>query len=48
MLRWMRDKTSRNKKVDQMEGSQIVRGGGRPRKIIRETIKKDLEISKFL
>ena len=32
------------KRLDQMEGSQITRGRGRPRKIIRETIRKDLEI----
>lgn len=49
MFRWMREKASRDQinnviirerwKVDQMEGSQTARGGGRPRKIIRETIK---------
>jgi hypothetical protein len=33
------------RRVDRMEGSQITRGGGRPRKTIRETIKKDLEIN---
>jgi len=31
-------------RVDQMEGSQITRGRGRPRKTIRETIRKDLVI----
>lgn len=29
--------------VDQMEDSQIVKGRGRPRKSIRETIRKNLE-----
>lgn len=33
------------RRVDQMEMSQIVRGKGRPRKIIREVIKKDIEIN---
>jgi hypothetical protein len=33
------------RRVDRMEGSQITRGRGRPRKTIRETIKKDLEIN---
>ena len=32
-------------RVDQMEGSQITKGRGRPRKTIRETIAKDLEIN---
>jgi len=35
------------KRVDQIEGSQITRGRGRPRKTIRETIKKDLEINEL-
>jgi hypothetical protein len=53
MLRWMRDKISNVSirerwKVDQIAGSQTARGGGRPRKFIRETIKKNLEINKFL
>jgi hypothetical protein len=30
-----------------MEGSQITRGRGRPRKTIRETIKKDLETNEL-
>jgi len=30
------------RRVGQMEGSQITRGKGRPRKTRRETIKKDL------
>jgi hypothetical protein len=30
-----------------MEGSQITRGRGRPRKTIRETIKRDLEINEL-
>jgi len=33
------------RRVDRMEGIQITRGRGRPRKTIRETIKKDLEIN---
>ena len=33
------------RRVDQTEGSQITRGRGRPRKTIRETIRKDLEIN---
>jgi len=32
------------KKIDKMKESQIIRGRGRPRKTIRETIRKDLEI----
>jgi len=32
---------------DQMEGCQITRGRGRPRKTIRETIKKDLKINEL-
>jgi hypothetical protein len=36
------------RRVDQiMEGSQIDRGRGRPRKTVRETIKKDLEINEL-
>ena len=30
-----------------MEGSQITRGRGRPRKTIRETIRKNLEINEL-
>jgi len=30
-----------------MEGSQITRGRGRPRKTIRETIKKDLDVNEL-
>jgi len=30
------------RRVDQMEGIQIIRGKGKPRKPIREIIKKDL------
>jgi len=33
--------------VNQMEGSQITRGRGRPRKTIREAIRKDLEINEL-
>ena len=32
------------RRVDQMESSQITRGRGRPGKIIRQNIEKDLEI----
>lgn len=32
---------------DQMEGSQTIRGRGRSRKIIRETIRKDLKINEL-
>ena len=35
------------RRVDQMDDSQITRGRGRPRKTIRETIKKDLEINEL-
>jgi len=35
------------RRVDQMEGSQITRGRGRPRKTIRETIRKNLEINEL-
>lgn len=35
------------RRVDQMEDSQITRGKGRPRKTIRETIRKDLEINEL-
>ena len=31
-----------------MAGSQITRSRGRPRKTIRETIKKDLEINELV
>jgi len=30
-----------------MEGSQISRGQGKPRKTIKETVKKDLEINEL-
>ena len=33
------------RRVDQMERSQTTRGRGRPRKTIREVIKKDFEIN---
>ena len=33
------------RRVNQMEGSSIARGRGRPRKVIGETIKKDLDFS---
>ena len=35
------------RRVDQIEGSQITRGTGRPGKTIRETIRKDLEINEL-
>jgi len=35
------------KRVDQMEESQVKRGRGRPRKTIRETIRKDLEVNEL-
>jgi hypothetical protein len=35
------------RRVDKMEGSQITRGRERPRKTIRETIEKDLEINEL-
>lgn len=35
------------RRVNQMEGSQTTRGGGRSIKTIRETIKKDLEIDEL-
>jgi len=34
-------------RIDQIEGSQVTRGGGRPRKTIRETITKGLEINEL-
>jgi hypothetical protein len=34
-------------RVDQMEGIHITRGRERPRKTIRETAKKDLEINEL-
>jgi hypothetical protein len=33
------------RRVDQMEGSQVKRDRGRPRKTIRETIRKDLDVN---
>ena len=35
------------RRVDQMEGSQIPRGRGKPKKTITETITKDLEINEL-
>ena len=35
------------KRIDQMEDSQITRGRGRPRKTIRGTIMKNLEINEL-
>jgi hypothetical protein len=47
-LRWFRHVERRLvdsvvRRVDQMESSQITRGRGRPGKIIRQNIEKDLE-----
>ena len=33
------------RRVDQMERRQTIRGRGKPKKTIREVIKKDLEIN---
>jgi len=35
------------RKVDQMEESHVKRGRGRPKKTIRETIRKDLEVNEL-
>jgi len=35
------------RRVDKMMDSRITRGRGRPRKTIRETIKKDLKINEL-
>jgi len=35
------------RRVDQMEESHVKRGRGRPKKTIRETIMKDLEVNEF-
>jgi hypothetical protein len=35
------------RRIDQMESSQITRGKRRPRKTIRESTKKDLEINEL-
>jgi len=35
------------RRVDQMEESHVKRGRGRPRKTIRETIRKDLEVNEL-
>jgi len=35
------------RRVDKMEESQVKRGRGRPRKTIRETIRKDLEVNEL-
>ncbi|KAH1262515.1 Craniofacial development protein 2 [Glycine max] len=48
MLRWMCERRlvdSVVRRVDQMERRQTIRGRGRPKKTIREVIKKDLEIN---
>ena len=49
-LRWFRNVERRPaysviRRVNHMERSQTTRGRGRPRKTIREVIKKDLEIN---
>jgi len=51
-LRWFGDVESRPadsivRRVDQMKDSQITIGRGRPRKTIRETIRKNLEINEL-
>jgi len=51
-LRWFRHVERRLvdvvvRRVDQMEESHVKRGRGRPRKTIRETITKDLEINEL-
>ena len=35
------------RRVDQMKESHVKRGRGRPRKTIRETIRKDLEVNEL-
>ncbi|KAH1216587.1 hypothetical protein HKD37_13G036043 [Glycine soja] len=48
MLRWMCERRSVDsvvRRVDQMERRQTIRGRGRPKKTIREVIKKDLELN---
>ena len=35
------------RRVDQMEESQVKRGRGRPRKTIKETIRKNLEVNEL-
>ncbi|KAM7490942.1 hypothetical protein LguiA_033863 [Lonicera macranthoides] len=44
---WRRPVDAMVRRVDHMEGSLVVRGRGRPRKTIGETIKKDLEANGF-
>jgi hypothetical protein len=51
-LRWFRHVERRPvdavvRRVDQMEESQVKRGRGRPKKTIRETIRKDLEVNEL-
>jgi len=51
-LRWFEHVERRRvdsvvRRVDQIERSQITRGRGRPRKTIRETIGKGLEINEL-
>ena len=42
---WRRPVKDLVRRVDQMEGSLIARGRGRPRKTIGETIKRDLNVN---
>jgi len=35
------------RRVDQIEESQVKRGRGRPKKTIKETIRKDLEVNEL-
>ncbi|KEH27128.1 hypothetical protein MTR_6g086840 [Medicago truncatula] len=50
MLCWMSEGRPEDvviRRVDQMEESQVKRGRERPRKTIRETIRKDLEVNEL-
>ena len=42
---WRRPVVAPVRKVDQMTGSTLPRGRGRPRKTIDETVKRDLHIN---
>jgi hypothetical protein len=44
-LRWFGH--VKNRLIDQTEESEIRRGRGRPRKTIRETVRKDLEVNEL-
>jgi len=52
MLRWFGHVERRPvdavvRRVDQIEENHVKRGRGRPKKIIRETIRKDLEVNEL-